>query len=425
MSASPISEASFDPAMLQTPEFHREPWEVFRYLRDHHPVWKNPTTNSWLVTRYDDVVAGFKDHARLSSTIMEQSHNVVFGPSLTAMDGDEHTQKRNIVAPEFVGQKLAAFLPVVEQNTHDLIEKFAPRAAEELIGSFAKDGEVDLVDAFSTRLPANVIIDALGLPKRDHDFFHACFSGFIAGLGPDPVRRQRAIELNRQFHAYIDPYVEERMRAPGEDLISKLCAAEVDGQKLSAYDIKSFASLLLTAGGETTDKAIANLWWLLLNHPEQFEQVKADPDLFDNAFTETMRHSGPVGGEPRNSLTDFEWHGQQIRRGDFVQVSMHSANRDERVFRDPDRFDIHRADLWMGKEVRVGTREDGRASHVGFGLGKHFCVGYQLARMEAVTGSKRLLEALKNPRIKPGEDPQIGDGMAMRSVKRLPVVWDA
>ncbi len=424
MPTSAITDATFDPAMLGSPEFVREPWGIYRYLRDHHPIWRNPLNGSWLVTRYDDVVAGFKDHARLSSTIMEASHNVVFGPSLTAMDGDEHTQKRNIIAPEFVGQKLAAFLPVVEQNTHDLIEKFAPQAAADLIDQFIAQGEADLVDKFSTRLPANVIIDALGLPKSDHVFFHACFTTFIAGLGPDPVRRAKAVDLNRQFHDYIDPYVRKRMADPGDDLISKLCAAEVDGQKLTAYEIKSFVSLLLTAGGETTDKAIANLWWLILNHPAQFEEIKANPDLLDNAFTETMRHSGPVGGEPRNALVGFEWGGQRIKAGDAVQVSMHSANRDERVFANPDTFDIHRNDLWMGKEVRVGTREDGRASHVGFGLGKHFCLGYQLARMEAVTGSKMLLDAVKHPRIKPGENPVMGEGTAMRSVKRLPVVWD-
>ena len=418
------SPATFDPAVLATPAFHSEPWEVYRFLRDNHPVYHNPLNDSWLITRYDDVVAGFRDHDRLSSTIMESSHSVVFGPSLTAMDGEEHTHKRNIVAPEFVGRKIEAFIPIIEENARVLIEKFAPRTAADLIETFRKDGEVDLVHQFTTRLPVNVILDALGLPKADHDFFHDCYSSFMAGLGPEPVRRAHAVEMNRRFHAYIDPYVKRRSIEPGDDLISKLCEAEVDGQKLSDLDIKAFVSLLLTAGGETTDKAIANLWWLLLNHPEQWEAVRDDPELFDNAFAEMMRHSGPVPGEPRLAMADIEWHGEVIPRGAAVSVSMHSANRDERVFRDPDAFDIFRDDLYMGRDMRIGYREGSRTSHIAFGMGKHFCVGYQLARYEAVIGSKLLLEAMGNPRIADGQNPKIGEGMAMRSVKRLPLVFD-
>jgi len=399
----------FDPAVMETQEFHCEPWEVYRVLRDDHPVYLNPLNGAWMVTRYDDVVAGFKDHDRLSSTIMEGSHSVVFGPSLTAMDGEGHTQKRNIVAPEFVGRHLDLFIPIIEQNAKALIDRFR------------KAGEVDLVDQFTTRLPVNVILDALGLPKADHDFFHGCYTAFMAGLGPDPVRRAHAVEMNRRFHEYIDPFVKERTAHPGEDLISKLCAAEVDGRRLDEHHVKAFVSLLLTAGGETTDKAMANLWWLLLNHPEQWEAVRRDPDLFETAFTEMMRHSGPIAAEPRIALVDVEIRGQVIPAGSPVILSIHSANRDERVFADPDAFNIFREDLYQGKELRTGYWEGGKASHVGFGLGKHFCVGYQLARYEAVIGSKLLLEAMKDPRIKPGQNPRIGEGMAMRAVKRLPI----
>jgi pulcherriminic acid synthase len=424
MSATLPGSTSFDPAFLTTREFHLDPYPTYRYLRDNHPLYYNPLTDTWLITRYDDVVAGFRDHERLSSRIMETSHSVVFGPSLTAMDGEEHTQKRNIIAPEFVGKKLEAFVPVVEENARQLIARFTEKAAKDLIEGFADAGEVDLVDQFSTRLPVNVILDMLGLPKADHDFFHDCYTKFMAGLGPDPVRRKIAVDANAAFHRYIDPYVKERMVNPGNDLISKLCTAEVDGQRLSELDIKAFTSLLLTAGGETTDKAIANLWYLLLNDPEQFAEVQRDPSLFDQAFTETMRHSGPVAGEPRLCTEPIEMYGQVIPEGAAVTLSMHSANHDDRVFKDPETFNIFRDDLYFGRESRIGHKEGGRTSHLGFGLGKHFCVGYQLARTEAVLGSKLLLEAMKSPRIKEGQNPVMGEGMAMRSVKRLPIVFD-
>ncbi len=414
----------FDASLLEGEAFRLNPYPTLKQLRDERPVWQHPQNGSWLVTRYDDVVAGFLDHETFSSTIMEQSHSAVFGPSLTAMNGEEHTQKRAIIAPEFVGRKLDAFMPVIERNVRALIERFTEKAARDLVEGFVERREVDLVDQFSTRLPVNVIVDMLALPQSDHDRFHHWYPTFLAGLGPDPVLRKRGIEANRQFHEYLDPFVQERLRNPGDDLISKLCVAEVDGERLSVHDIKSFTSLLLTAGGETTDKAIANLWWLLLNHREQFEAVREDPSLLDQAFTETMRHEGPVGGEPRNTLRESTLRGVTIPAGAVVQLSMHSANHDERVFAEPERFNIFREDLYFGKETRVGYREGDRSSHLGFGLGKHFCVGYQLARTEAVVGSRMILEAIGDARIKPGRNPRMGAGIAMRSVASLEIEFE-
>jgi len=415
---------AFDPALLEGKAFHLDPYPTLRRLRDEHPVYYNPRSDMWWITRYDDVVAGFQNHDDLSSRIMEQSQGVVFGPSITGMDGAEHDTKRAIIAPEFVGRRLEAFVPVIEKNARELIARFTEKAARELIEGFAETGKVDLVDQFSTRLPVNVIVEMLGLPKEDHDRFHSWYPIFLAGLGPDPERRSRGVAANQEFHEYLEPFVQDRLANPGNDLISKLCSAEVDGERLSVLEIKAFTSLLLTAGGETTDKAIANLWWLLLNHPDQLAEVQRDPSLIDQAFTETMRHSGPVGGEPRDVLRDTEFCGVTIQDGSTVHLSMHSANHDERVFAQPDEFNIFRDDLYFGKETRVGYHGGGKVSHLGFGLGKHFCVGYQMARTEAVIGSKFLLEAMTNIRIEPGRNPRMGEGTSMRSVLTLPLEFD-
>ena len=416
-----MTDAAFDPAVLEGEAFRLDPYPALKRLRDEWPVWRNPRDGVWHVTRYEDVVAGFLDHDALSSTIFEQSHSAVFGPSLTAMDGDEHTQKRAIIAPEFVGRKLDAFLPVIERNVRDLIVGFTEKAARELAERLAARREADLVDQFSTRLPVNVIVDMLALPQSDHDRFHYWYPTFLAGLSPDPVLRKKGIEANAEFHDYLEPFVQRRLREPGDDLISKLCMAEVDGERLTVHDIKSFTSLLLTAGGETTDRAIANLWWLLLNHPEQFEAVKRDHSLIDRAFTETMRCEAPVGGEVRLALRDWEMRGETVPAGSVVSLSIHGANHDERVFAEPETFDVFRDDLYVGKETRVGHREGGKASHIGFGLGKHFCVGYQLARTEAVVGTRMILEAIADVRIKPGRNPVMGGNAGMRSVTSLDV----
>ena len=275
-------------------------------------------------------------------------------------------------------------------------------AAERLAQGFAEEGEVELIDAFSSRLPVMVIIDMLGLPQEDHDLFHEWYPAMMAGLTGTPEQRTYGIECNEQFHAYIDRLVDERSVNPGEDLISKLCIAEVDGARMSKEDIKAFSSLLLVAGGETTDKAIGNMWVHMMENPDQFAEVKRDPDLFDRVFTETMRITPPAGSQSRDVVKPVELYGQTIPVGDEAHFSIFGANHDERVFDHPDEFDIFRDDLYFGRELRSGYFEGGRAGHLGFGLGKHFCVGYQLARSEAVIGSKALLQAMGNPRVKPG-----------------------
>ena len=175
---------------------------------------------------------------------------------------------------------------------------------------------------------------------------------------------------------------------------------------MTSEEIKSFASLLLVAGAETTDKAIANLWYHLLAFPESYRLVKEDPELLDQAFTEMMRIHPPSGGQARRAINDVPMYGEVIPAGAYVQLSIYGGNRDDRVFKDPDSFNIVRDDLYFGKELRSGYHEGGKASHLGFGLGKHFCVGYQLARSETVIGSRMLLEMMGNPRFKPGSNPK-------------------
>jgi pulcherriminic acid synthase len=118
-----------------------------------------------------------------------------------------------------------------------------------------------------------------------------------------------------------------------------------------------------------------------------------------------MRVHPPSGGQMRRAIRDIHLHGEVIRQGDLVQLSIYGANRDDRVFTEPDRFDIFRDDLYFGRELRSGYHQDGKASHLGFGLGKHFCVGYQLARAETVIGTRLLMDVIRNPRFKPGTQP--------------------
>jgi pulcherriminic acid synthase len=190
---------------------------------------------------------------------------------------------------------------------------------------------------------------------------------------------------------------------------------------LSRQEIASFITLLMVAGGETTDRALANFWLVLLEHPDVWADVCDDPALLDPAFTEFMRRDGVVVYEDRELTRDAEWHGQTLREGEIVRVALISANNDETAFADPRRFDIRRADLRLGKESRGGGRTPAGANHLGFGIGKHFCIGYQLARAEVVAASTELVTRLPRIRLAPGREPRLQVQWFHRHLDRLVV----
>lgn len=403
---------TIDPVAFSSAAYFDNPYPLLKQLRDHYPAYQLPS-GVWMITRYDDVVNGFKDTVNLSASPNGITIGAVFGPTLMEYDGDDHTKLRNLVAGEFVGIKMNGLLPVVARNAMALIEKFtakqaqrmAQQALREAQSEKQKTGEIDIVSDFATRLPLNVILDVLDLPQEAHEMFHAWYPAMMNGINGDAETRAKGVAANAAYHDYLDPLIDARAKAPADDLLSRLSVAEVDGQRMTKAEIKSFASLILVAGAETTDKSIANLWYQLLANPAQWDAVRKDPELLDRAFTEMMRLHPPAAGQMRRAVRDFPIHDQVIRAGDFVNLSIYGGNRDDRVFKNPDQFDIFRENLYFGRDLRSGYHENGRASHLGFGLGKHFCVGYQLARAETVIGTKMLMEVIRNPRFKPGSTP--------------------
>ena len=202
--------------------------------------------------------------------------------------------------------------------------------------------------------------------------------------------------------------ITDRASDPGTDLISAIAQGRTEsGEGLSRAEIASFISLLMVAGGETTDRGLANFWWILMQHPDVLQELREDPSLLDAAMSEFMRRDGVIVYEDRELTRDAEWYGQTIRAGEIVRVALISANNDETVFAEPRRFDLRRPDLRLGKESRAGGRADGVANHLGFGLGKHFCIGYQLARAEIVAATRELLERVPDLRVAPGTEPHL------------------
>ncbi len=400
--------------LLYSPEHMADPYPTWERMRHEAPVFFDERTNTWHLYRYDDAVAAFANHTDFSNRLYGKTLGVVFGPTMLDKDGHEHVVHRRIVAPEFVGRRFEPYYEAIDRNSRALIQ------------DFPAEGAVDLVDAFSTRLPVNVIVDMLGMDQSDHERFHEWYTTMMAGLARFDGEKQRlGIEAHQCLADYVAPIIDDRRGCPAEDLISKIVHAEADGQKLTDTEIQAFISLLLVAGGETTDKGIANMWTRLLQHPDQLQACLDDPELFDAAFSEMMRHSPPVLGQLRYAVNDVEFSGVTIPAGSAVHIQLASANCDETVFANPRDFRIDRDDLHLGKELKSGHHGDeGRYGHLGFGLGKHFCLGYEMARVEAVMGSKLLIETMHRPRLADEADTTFVIRGATRSPEAVLVDYD-
>ncbi|MFD7697286.1 cytochrome P450 [Streptomyces sp. NPDC059805] len=401
MSAAP------QPLDILSPAFAADPYPAYAVMREKEPLIWHEATQSYILSRYDDVERVFKDK---KSEFTTDNYNwqlePVHGKTILQMSGREHAVRRALVAPAFRGSDLQEkFLPVIERNSRDLID------------AFRDSGSADIVSDYATRFPVNVIADMLGLDKADHARFHGWYTAVIAFLGNlsgDPEVTAAGERTRVEFAEYMIPIIQERREKPGDDLLSALCAAEVDGVRMSDEDIKAFCSLLLAAGGETTDKAIASILANLLAHPEQLAAVREDRSLIPAAFAETLRYTPPVHMIMRQSAVDVEVSGGTIPAGATVTCLIGAANRDERRYREPDRFDIFRDDLSTTSAFSAA------ADHLAFALGRHFCVGALLAKAEVEIGVDQLLDAMPDLRLADGFDP-VEQGVFTRGPQSVPV----
>ena len=396
MSEHQKAPTALDPRIFDSDEFQRDPFPVYKVLRDHHPIFHDRFHNRWIISRYEDVDACFQDNESFDRAMYkpdgpyEFGKRHVFGPNILEYgNSDEHRRLRNIVAGQFVGQKLQDFLPMIDQISQEVIDRF--------IG----EGEVELVRQFSSQVPIRVISNMMALPREDEDTFVGWYQALIAGLGFGGEHMLRGVQARNEMWDYIDPLIKERSKNPGEDLLSRICVSEVAGSRMTAEEIKGFVALLLAAGGDTTDKAIANMWYhLLYTRPEQIQDVRENPDLWENVFSEMMRYDAVVHAQFRYTTREVKLHDEVIPERAGVILYLGAGNRDELVFENPDEFDIHRQDLHMGRENRSGRYKDGKAGHLGFGIGQHFCMGYAMARQESAIACRRLMDRIKNPRPK-------------------------
>jgi pulcherriminic acid synthase len=315
----------------------------------------------------------------------------VIGRTVIQMGGREHSVNRALITPALRGRYLDTFAPKVHET------------ADRMFSSFRHEGRVEFIEQFTKWFPINVLVDMLGLPATDLPKFHdwySCLMAYLSNLTRDPKIMEWGERTKRDYPAYILPIIAERRANPGEDLISRLCTTEVDGENLTDEQVKALIGLLLIAGGETTDKAIAASVRNLLEHPDQLDQVRADPTLASRAIAESLRYSPPVQIILRTATRDIEVCGTVIPGGSTVGCVNGAANRDERRYHEADRFNIHRDDLTVDQAF------SGAADHVAFALGRHFCVGSLLAKREMETALALVVHAMPDVRFASGFTPR-------------------
>src|SRR5262245_1612144 len=383
----------------------RDPFAVYARGRRERPAFAHDGLPLRVVSvfRHSDVQATLRDSDAFSNVFQLAALAPELAetrpPSMLGTDPPEHTRLRSLVGK--------AFTPRIVQRLEGRMAEIAESLLDEALGK----REVDLVEALTYPLPVTVIAEIIGIPAEDRAQFKAWSDQAVANLGVafmsgiDPERIRRQLALFEEMSAYLVPLAEERRREPREDLLTGLVRAEHEGSKLSHAEMISMVVLLLVAGNETTTTLIGNAVQELVAHPAEQERLRAQPELLPRAIEEVLRFASPVQFAPRRARRPTEFHGVEIRENDAILCWIGSANRDEAVFPEPGRFDVSRDPN----------------PHVSFGFGIHYCLGANLARLEARVALEELFRRTRRIALADEGPLPLHPSPVFRAVTRLPV----
>lgn len=392
-------------------DLKKQPFPVLDDLRANAPLYRFEGANgghAWMVTRYDDVLAILKD-SRFGKDIRrvlppEQTANFAPGsdtPSLfrfhmLSSDPPDHTRLRHLVSKVFTPRMIEQLRPRIQQITDELLDQVQVQ------------GQMDLISDFAFPLPITVICEMLGVPVEDRLKFRVWSNAFLDRSGLIQADDEELPELG-EFVRYLQALIKEKRERPDDRLVSQLVYAEEAGDKLSENELISMIFLLLIAGHETTVNLIGNGVLELLQHPDQWRKLQADPSLIGTAVEEILRYTSPVMvGTVRWASEDIEMHGTVIEKGDLVWISLMAANTDPQHFPASEELNI--------------TREENE--HLAFGKGIHFCLGAPLARMEGQIALGTLVRRLPELRLRvQPEELRWRPGMLLHGLQELPVAF--
>lgn len=383
------------------------------WLRANAPVYWSEQTGSYILTRYADVV-----HVSKNNQLFCSGEGVLPGrinAKIGMIDEDEprHTEMRSLINRGFTPRMVRKWEEVFQQITDEALDKVAPK------------GECDFVEDIAVPLPLILIAEMIGIRREDRERFHEWSDAMISAQGnldnPEIVAASGQAAL--EYMTYVTEIIESRRKEPKEDLISILVQAKDEGilvehestgseaeamlernadhRSMNNDELIKMSILLMVAGNETTRNGLSGGMQLLIENPEARERLIADPSLIPGAIEEMLRLVSPVLSFKRTATEDTELRGVPIAKGESVLMLYGSANRDENEFTDPERFDIDR-----------------NPHHLAFGIGNHFCLGANLARMELRVALNEILRRLPDIRYA-ADGPELGSSALVRSVQHM------
>jgi cytochrome P450 len=388
-----------------SPAFADDPYPAYGLMRDHHPLYFHAPSQAWILSRFDDVHAALTQPVYTTRSYAAQTEPLL-GRTIIQLDGREHNVQRNLLVQPFRAGS-------IQQRWEAVIGD----VVDELVAGLVEQAEPCLVRDFAAQLPVRMMAAILGLPAGDGERFRGWYTGLIRGalnLRGDPEVARAGVLARDELDAYLRPLIAQRRRDPGDDLISRLAAAEVDGAQLSEEEIVRFGMLMVFAAGETTEKGLSTTLRNLIAHPATLARVQADRTLVARAIAESFRYTAPTHMVPRRTSAEVRVSGGWLPAEAEVMCFLGAANRDPRRYADPDRYDIDRPEA---DPERAFTP---KADHLAFGGGRHFCLGAMLSKFEIRIAVERLLDAVGDLRFA-GDAAPPDVGLFLRGPASLPV----
>ena len=380
------------------------PYPLLKQLRAQspvHPGWpemgmvgnRGDGPQTYTAYSFDAVKAVFTDNVTFSTRCYEDVVRPLQGPTILEMQEPEHAVYRKLHEFAFARSSMKRW-------DAELVGPLVDRT----LARIKQTKRADLVDAVFMPIPVRVIAALLGLPDGDVLQFHRWAIDMLAFRADMPT----AMAASAQMREYFVGILSDKRRSPGDDMVSILAGAEVNGVKMSDEQIYGFMRNLLPAGAETTSRSTATLALALLTHPDQLDAVRTDRNLLPQAIEEGIRWETPLLNFMREVTCDTELGGVPIPKGATMMLSLGSANHDENRWDEPEEFDIFRE----------------RKPHIGFAHGAHVCLGMHLARLESMKIFNALFDELPGLRLDPDAPPPYITGTMFRSPPRLDVIWD-
>ncbi|WP_036030071.1 cytochrome P450 [Bradyrhizobium yuanmingense] len=377
------------------------PFEALGRLRETNPIARyegGVVDPFWLVTRHADVELISKDPAQWLNGPRTVLHNSRGAPkrinSLPQMDGAEHAQHRRAIQNWFNPTRIRQ------------LEERARGVAREIVDQMALKGSADIVEELAAPHPLWLMCEILGIPREEHGQVLRLAKALFAPLDPDTGDHRETVMTVAEIFEYSRFVVQRRRAQPSDDLVSAVLAIEADGKPIGEHETLSHLLVLISAGHDTTASAISGGLLALIRHPQALRTLQEQPDLMPRAIDEMIRFVTPTTNFVRTAVEDVEIRGIRIAAGDDVCLHYATANRDPRVFRDPDEFQV--------------DRQPNR--HLGFGTGPHNCVGQMLAKTEMRTVFAELVPRIKA--IALDGEPRWMRAIWISALKALPVTYE-